>query len=70
MIPLEKDCPSIASSLHQQQDLVVQHTKPPWMMSRKPEEKHTRCSLDGTKTKLLVPGSKPQIHEGFLESTR
>ena len=30
MIPLEKDSPSIASSLHQQQDLVVQHTKPPW----------------------------------------
>ena len=39
-------------------------------LSRNPEEKHTRCSLDGIETKLLVPGSKPRIHEGFLEFTR
>ena len=30
-------------------------------MSRKPEEKHTQCYLDGIETKLLVSGSKPQI---------
>ena len=30
MIPSEKVTTSIASSLHQQQDLVDQHTKPPW----------------------------------------
>ena len=48
------------------------------LMSRKPKEKHTRCSLDGTEIKLLVFYSKPGIHEGFswihkeikLESTR
>ena len=34
------------------------------MMSQKLEE-DTRCSLNGTKTKLLVFGSKPQIHEGL-----
>ena len=39
-------------------------------MSWKPEEKHTRYSLDGIETKLLVPGNKPRIHEVFLESTR
>ena len=31
--------------------------------------KNTQCSLDGTETKLLVSGRKPQIHKGFLEST-
>ena len=39
-------------------------------MSWKPEEKHTRYSLDGIEIKLLVPGSKPRIHEVLLESTR
>ena len=29
------------------------------------QRKHTRCSLDGTETKLLVRGSKPRIQEGF-----
>ena len=29
------------------------------------ERKDTRWSLDGTETKLLASGSKPQIHEGF-----
>ena len=28
-------------------------------------EESTRYSLDGTETKLLASGSKPQIHEGF-----
>ena len=37
-----------------------------YVMSRKPEEKHTRYSLDGTETKLLVSDSKPRIHKGFL----
>ena len=31
---------------------------------------HTRCSLDGSGTKLLVPSSKLPIHESFPESTR
>ena len=35
------------------------------MMSWKPEEKYTRCSFDGTETKLLVYGSKPRIYEEF-----
>ena len=34
-------------------------------MSQKPEEKHTRCSLDGIEIKPLVPSSKPQIHKRF-----
>ena len=40
------------------------------MMSQKPEEKYTRCSIDRIETKLLVSGSKPRIHEGFPEFTR
>ena len=27
--------------------------------------KHTQYSLDGTKTKLLISGNKPRIHERF-----
>ena len=34
------------------------------MISQKLEE-DIQCSLNGTKTKLLVSGSKPQIHEGL-----
>ena len=39
-------------------------------MSQKLEESTHDILFDGTKIKLLVFGSKPQIHEGFLESTR
>ena len=35
-------------------------------MSRKPEESTHNSLFDGIETKLLVFGSKPQIHEGSL----
>ena len=36
----------------------------------KAKRKHTGYSLDGTETKLLVFGSKHQIHKGFPKFTR
>lgn len=32
--------------------------------------KNIQYSLDGMETKLLIPGSKPRIYEGFTQSTR
>ena len=40
------------------------------MMSRKPKESTYDALFDGIETNSLVYGSKPQIHEESLESTR
>jgi len=39
-------------------------------MSQKLEESTHNALFDELETKLLVSGSKPRIHKGFLESIR
>ena len=40
------------------------------LMSQKSEESTYNTLFDGTKTKLLLSNSKPQIHERILKYTR
>jgi len=40
------------------------------VMSQNSEESTHDVLFYGTKTKLLISSSKPQVHEGFLKSTR